>query len=140
MTTTTTPDHVGTRRPFLATRDEAALRRALRVNGLFSTASGAAVVAAGAWVGEQLGTAHTGWVRIAGVALVLYGLDLFLLARARRASTGAPFVIGADVAWVAGSVAVLVAGVVEPTGGRVLVAGVAVAVAVIAWLQWRAWR
>lgn len=119
-----------------------AVRRWLRANATFSTLSGVAVAAAAPWLADQLGTDATALVRLVGVALVVYGVDLAVLATrsaplVRRLT---PAVVVADVVWVAVSAAALAAGAVATTVGTLLVADVAAIVAVFAIGQYRALR
>jgi hypothetical protein len=116
------------------------LRNRIRANGVFSIASGLFVAAAGSWVADRLGVEHTSFVRVAGLILAIYGLDLLVIAGARwrRLRAAAVAVVAADAAWVAGTAIVLAAGWVEPRGGRLLLAAAGLAVAGLAVAQGRA--
>lgn len=85
----------------------------------------------GSWVADRLGVERTGVVRVVGLVLAAYGLDLLVTAtsRWRRLSTAAVGVVVADLAWVVGTVVVLAAGWVDPRSGRLLLIAAGVAVA-----------
>lgn len=114
------------------------LRNILRVNAATSLAAGLVMAIAPATVDRVLGTGHAGWVRAVGVGLVVFALDVAVEAgaRASRLSRWTPVVIGADMAWVAASVATIAAGWYQPQG-IALVAATAAMVATFAVLQWR---
>lgn len=112
------------------------LRRAVLPDGVASGALGMALALAAdplaAWFDLP-----SALLRGAGLALIPFGAVLALLAsRPRIARAAVLAVVAVNVAWVAGSLVLLVARWVEPTAfGRAFVGGQAVAVAVFAGLQ-----
>lgn len=118
------------------------LRSRLRLNAAFSVLSGLATIALAGWVGDQLGTGRIGLVRIAGAALVAYGLDLVITARLRwsRLMPAATAVVAADALWVVGTVVVLATGAVDRAGGRALLIATGVIVLELALVQASALR
>jgi hypothetical protein len=116
------------------------LRNRIRANGAFSIASGLFVATAGAWVAGRLGVERSGVVRVAGLVLAVYGLDLLVVAATRWRLLGAATVgvVAADLAWVAGTVVAVATGWGDPGGGRVLLAAAGVVVAGFAVAQGRA--
>lgn len=113
------------------------LRNTLRVNALLSGAAGLLCTTVAGPVADLLGTEQTGAVRIVGLGLVVFALDLALLARARpaRLAAGATLVAVADEAWTVGMVALVVAGAFEPVGALVALA-IGLMTAIFAWLEW----
>ena len=131
MTTITTARP--TTRPVAAgldVRRTRALRRTLRLNALTSVIGGltAAIGAAGA--DRLLGTASPGWVRVVGLGLVVFGIDVgaATMLGVRRLASVTPWISAVDLAWVAASVATIVLGWFSTTGALVI-GGVAMAVA-----------
>lgn len=118
------------------------LRAWLRVNALFSLTTGAVTAVAPGWVADRLGTDQAGLVRLAGLALVVYAVDLVLVSGTRwqRLRSMAPLIVAADIAWVLGTVLVLAAGVVEPSSGQLLLAATGAVVGALALGQLRSLR
>ena len=118
------------------------LLNALRLNAAFSAISAICLFLAGGWVAAQLGLASAVPVYLVAGGLVLFALQLILIVRTGRIRHWeVRAIIGGDIAWVIGS-AVLVALFYESitTIGLVMVDGVAIAVAVFAFLQIRGLR
>ena len=120
------------------TMNDRLLRTALRGNGLFSAVSGAMMVVASRPLAEFIGLAWPSALLILGIILLLYALDLFWFTRRATISlTFAWVAIVLDVAWVMGSVALLLA---DPLGftvaGKWFVGLMAEAVALFAVVQW----
>lgn len=120
------------------TMNDRLLRTALRGNGLFSAVSGAMMVVASRPLAEFIGLAWPSALLILGIILLLYALDLFwFTSRATISLTFAWVAIVLDVAWVMGSVALLLA---DPLGftvaGKWFVGLMAEAVALFAVVQW----
>lgn len=133
----------GRNRPRLPAGDPATpLRAWLCANAVFSFTTGAVITAAPGSIGDQLGTDQTGLVRLAGVALVAYAVDLVLVARTRWQRLGriAPIVVAADGTWVLGTILVLIARLVEPSSGQLLLAAIGAAVGALALGQLRSLR
>lgn len=105
------------------------LRSVLRADAVVTAAVGAAAVLAAGPLAEQVGTPTV--LRAVGVALVVVGADLALLARlsGRRLALAGSVVGELALAWVVGTAVVLALGLAEPAGAALLV-GVA---AVTAW-------
>ncbi len=115
------------------------LRRALRANGVFSTVSGGLALAAGSYaIGPRLGVEPSWIVLLVGLGLLLFAFDLFAnAARIDISLSKVKSAIAGDIAWIAGSIAVIL---IDPTGlttaGVVTIAIVAAVVAEFAMLQW----
>ena len=113
-----TPTQTGTRLPTAPTRPASrptaadVLRAVLTVNAITSIGGGAAALVAGGAIAELIGAAGVGWVRLVGAGLLLFGLDVLLLARspARTRARWAPLVSAVDAAWVAGTIGAIAAG------------------------------
>ena len=119
------------------------LRAVLGVNASTSLLAGSAAAIAPTAVGDLLGLGDGSGVglivRIVGVGLALFAIDVALVAR--RSSDGAlrrhaQLVAAADVAWVVATVAVV--GLVDMSAlGRVLAVGQGIGVSTFAALQLR---
>jgi uncharacterized protein YndB with AHSA1/START domain len=112
------------------------LATAVSWNAVFSGTSGVTLLAGGALLAGPLGV-HGGLLALVGVGLVGFAVTLvWLLAVPRRLRPGARWVIGADLAWIAGAAALLSAwpDVLTATGRGALGAATAV-VAVLAVAQ-----
>jgi hypothetical protein len=112
------------------------LRLALRANATFSTVSGSVLAAGAPFLGPWLGIPP---LALAAVGLVLLPFAWLLFRNAARTPISQPearLAVGADVAWVVGSAALLTC---DPLGlsqaGRVAVVVVALCVAHFALLQ-----
>lgn len=118
------------------------LRSLLRMDGALCGATGLVAAAAAGPVADLLGPdVSTTVVRVVGIALVLYALDLTLTSRA-AARWQRPATLGAgigNVAWVAATV-VLVAMGVFSTLGAVVALVIATVVGELGVLQLRAAR
>ncbi len=125
----------------IADRAERRLRRVLAANATTSVVAGAALAIAPDRLDDLLGTGQPGWVRIVGIAVVLFGIDVAWLARRPRRDLVrfTPAVIVADVAWVVLSVVTLLLGWFAGAGIAAVIA-MAVAVDTFALLQFAAWR
>ena len=132
MTTTTVPT-VAPRRTA-----EGRLRAVLAVNAATSLVAGVAGLAAARWWSEELGVDSPGWVRIVSIGLVLFAVDVALVARSRRdvLRRHAATVSVADLTWVAAT-AVLVAVGAFSTTGAIIAVVMAVGVLDFALLQLR---
>lgn len=117
------------------------LRNTLRLNAVTSLCGGAVAALVPEPLDEVLGTGHPGWVRIVGTGLVVFAVDVAVVAGARhgRLVHWARVVTAADVAWVLASVATIAAGWYR-AGGTALVAAVAAMVGFFASRQLVAWR
>lgn len=121
-----------------AKTDDLLLRRALRGNALFSTVSGLALAAGAFAIGPRIGVEPSWIVLLVGLGLLPFAFDLFTNAARQRVDLArAKTAIAGDVAWVVGSIAVIL---IDPTGlttaGVVTIAIVAAVVADFAMLQW----
>ncbi|MGD9753141.1 MAG: hypothetical protein AB7W59_19275 [Acidimicrobiia bacterium] len=114
------------------------LRCVLAVNAATSAVTGALALSAGRATADALGTGAVTVVRVLGAGLLLFALDVALLAsgRLRRPTLahGALAVAALDAAWVAGSIAVVLGAELSGTG-RAVVAVQAIGVADFAALQ-----
>lgn len=108
----------------------ARLRLVLRANATFSFTCGVVALVAGAWLSRELGIGHVLLTRLLGGGLILFAVAVMVISRLdeQRLRAEAALVAVADVAWVVGSVAILLTGW-STTTGNVIVALVALAVA-----------
>lgn len=118
------------------------LRLALRGNALFSAVSGLVLAAGSYAIAPRLGVEPSWIVLAVGIGLLPFAFDLFVNSARLRIDHGrVKTAIAADIAWVAGSVAVVV---IDPTGlttaGYVTIVVVAAVVADFALLQWIGFR
>ena len=130
--------------------DARALRRTLRLNAEFSVLSGLVFVLAAGFLAGALfrgvdglfGLSLSTVVLIVGAAIVVFGVDVFLVSLLGRPRWGVvAAVIVADVGWVAGSVALVVLARSFLTGaGMAVVVAVAAVVAAFAVAEWRGLR
>lgn len=114
----------------------ARLRAVLALNATTSLAAGAVAALAPRWVADTAGLGSTGWTRAVGVALVVFAVDVALVARYSRASlrAAALAISAVDIAWVVATVVVVAAADLN-TAGVVLAAVMAIGVADFAALQ-----
>jgi hypothetical protein len=113
-----------------ATTAERQLRAVLALNAATSAAAGLVALVAGGWVADLLDVSTVGIVRLVGAALVVFALDVALVARATpaRLRRGAALVSAADAAWVVATVVLVAAGAFGGAGVAVAaVMGVGVA-------------
>ena len=114
------------------------LRRALQVNGVFSSLSGLVLIAASDRIDALLGIEAP--LRPTGVLLLIFAASLFQNARRQIINrTEAWVAVGLDVAWVIGTTALVFAGVFSSAGNRI-VAIVAAVVLVFAVAQFAGLR
>ena len=112
------------------------LRDSLRANAAFSLVSGATFVAASEPLSRFFGLPEAAALSGLGANLLVFAALLLLLAGARAIRLWlAALVVAADVAWVAGSAALILAGPLS-TGGNGAAAAIACAVLVFALLQY----
>lgn len=113
------------------------LRSVLAANALVSGLVGAVCTIAADPVADVLGVSRVGLVRLIGIGLVIFAVDLLVLwmVRPRWLVPGARIVAGTDAAWSAGTVAVTVAGALDPIGAA-LVLATGVVTAEFAYLEW----
>lgn len=115
------------------------LRKLLRLNAAFSATTGIVGLAAPGRVARTLGVDATWVIRALGVGLVLYAVDLLVVAtlRHRRLVPLGRAASAADAAWVAGTGVVVATGAVS-TGGALVLVLLAIPVGALAAMQWRA--
>lgn len=93
------------------------LRRSLLANGGFSLISGIVLIPGARPLAELFGLAAPGMLVILGVGLLIYAVTLLRNGLRERISQTEAFVaVLLDLAWVAGSAAVIFAGVLNTTG------------------------
>ncbi len=87
----------------------ARLRTVLRLNAGFSAIGGLIALIAASWVSDGAGIDHVTLTRIVGAGLILFAIDVLLLARASEARLvrDSLLVSVADLSWVAASMVVL---------------------------------
>ncbi|MDX1436158.1 MAG: hypothetical protein R3335_05065 [Anaerolineales bacterium] len=113
------------------------LHRALLANGMFSTISGLALILFSGLIGNFIGISPSAILAGVGAVLVLFGLVvLWVATRPAISRSLAAAVTILDLVWVAGSILLLITGVVPFTPeGKWAVAIAADIVAVFAVLQ-----
>jgi hypothetical protein len=114
------------------------LKNTLFGNSAFSFISGVACLLFSGAIASFLGLS-TSWIVLAlGVGLIVYGVEIFLAARAEPVNTGiATFAVYADLAWVLGSAILIFANLIPlTTAGKWAIAIVADIVLVFAILQY----
>ena len=112
------------------------LRNSLRANAAFSLLSGATFIAASEPLSRFFGLPEPTALSGLGANLLVFAALLLLLAASRAIRLWlAALVVGADVAWVAGSGVLILAGPLS-TGGNGAAAAIACAVLVFALLQY----
>jgi hypothetical protein len=105
------------------------VRNTLRLNAFTSLLGGLAAAVPAGLTDRALGTHHSGWVRVVGLGLVLFAIDVATIAgaRASRLLRWTPVIIAADIARVFASIATIVAGWYS-TSGAIVVGALAVIV------------
>lgn len=119
-----------------------ALQGPLWANAVFSSVSGLLLVLMPGWWAARIGLAPAWLLAALGVGLVVFaGVVLWASALPERRRGVIAAIIAADLGWVLATPVVLAAaGSGLSAFGQVLLAGVAAAVALLALLQWLAWR
>ena len=117
------------------------LRRILRANAVSSIISGAVMTAVPVTVDDLLDTGHPGWIRLVGIGLILFALNVAFASTLdrRKLAAAAPVIIAGDISWVIGSIVTVLFGWYSG-GGIVAVLAVAAMVDTFAVLQWSALR
>ncbi len=111
------------------------LRRALRMNGVFSTVSAAVFLAAAKPLTEWIGLNSQLWLIATGISLLVFAVGLFLIAaRAQLSVPEAGAAVALDLGWVLGSVVLLELGLFT-AGGSVAVGALAAVVFTFAVMQ-----
>ena len=122
----------------MSTNNSSLLRNVLFGNSAFSFTSGLASVLFSKSIADFLGLSAS-WIILAlGVGLILYGIEIFLAARAEPVNKAlATFAVYADLAWVLGSAVLIFANLVDfTTAGKWAIAIIADIVLVFAILQY----
>lgn len=101
------------------------LTRILRLDAGANVLAGLVLLAAAGWLADPLGLGTAWPIRIAGVALVVYGVENLAVAR-RTSSAGLTGLIVVDLVFAAAALAVAVA---DPTGAETWARWALVAVA-----------
>jgi hypothetical protein len=119
-------------------RESALLRNALRGNALFSGISGLVLLLGAQTLAQFTGIQEPVVFTLLGVVLILFAIDLVWIASKENINRHLAWaVIILDVAWVAGSIFILLTDLIPLTvAGRWAIALVAEAVAVFAILQY----
>ena len=114
------------------------LKNTLFGNSAFSFISGIAFLLFSKAIAGFLGLSAS-WIILAlGVGLIVYGIEIYLAARAESVNTGiAKFAVYADLAWVLGSAVLIFANLVPfTTAGKWAIAIIADIVLIFAILQY----
>jgi hypothetical protein len=100
------------------------LRQVLGANAATSLLAGAAGLVAAGWWSEELGIPSSAWIRVVSAGLVVFALEVAVVAarRGSRLVAGAAVISALDLAWVAGTVAVLTLVDLTTTGRVVAIA------------------
>lgn len=133
--TAPTADRLGTDRPAIE-KPAARLRAVLGLNAATSLAAGLVGTIAASWTADTLGLGSVAWTRIVSIGLIVFAVDVALVATRARASLrpAALAISMADIAWVVGTVAVLATADLTSTG-TVLAVVMGIGVADFAALQ-----
>jgi len=92
----------------MSTNSSSLLRKALIGNSIFCTTSGLIFTMFSNSISAFLGIQASVVILILGIVLFLYGVEVFIFARKESINEPfARFVIGADIAWVIGSVVLI---------------------------------
>ena len=98
-------------------RREKLLRNALKGNGVFSTLSGIAFIAAAGPIADRIGLAYPWVLMVIGASLLIFAVGLFRNATATDLNLlEARIAVALDFAWVLGSVVVVALGILSTTG------------------------
>jgi hypothetical protein len=115
------------------------LRNALLFNAVFSFACGVALLATPHAIAALLGEVPVMLCQILGVGLVLFAAEVAWVGTRKPVSRLlAKLITAADVAWVAGSVVLVVAAAgFLSFWGQILILDIALLTGFCAWCQWR---
>lgn len=102
------------------------LRTVLRINAATSLPTGLLALVAAPWVGDGIGVESTLLIRLVGAGLVVFAVDVLLVAASDRVTTLAKLVSAADLAWVAGTLVLVAAGAFSTLGAALMLAVAAV--------------
>jgi len=121
----------------MSNNNSSLLRNALYANSAFCFLSGLDFVLFSKPIANFLGLSTSSVILVLGIGLLLYGIEIFIFARKENISEGfAKFVIGADIAWVLGSVVLIFSSLVDfTTAGKWATAIIADIVLVFAIVQ-----
>lgn len=121
--------------------DTTRLRTILRINAASSFVSGAVMVAAPDTVDDLLDTGDPGWIRLVGIGLILFALNVAFTSTLdrRKLVAATPAIIAGDIGWVVGSIVTALLGWYSG-GGIAAVLTIAAMVGTSALMQWNALR
>ena len=98
----------------MSTNNSSLLRNALYGNSVFCFLSGLDFALFSKPIAMFLGLSASWIIFVLGIGLMIYGADVFFFARKESINEGfAKFVIGADIAWVVGSVILIFSSLVD---------------------------
>ena len=100
------------------------LRMVLMINAATSFAGGAVGLATAPWLSEELGFNHVALTRILSIGLMVFALDVAMLARARAGRTvrwSAAVSVG-DFTWVVATIGLIATGTLTTAGVVVAIA------------------
>ncbi|MGB0369406.1 MAG: hypothetical protein ACPGD8_08365 [Flavobacteriales bacterium] len=114
------------------------LKTALLANATFSSLSGIGMLLFSNWLSEIMGITNKWVLPVIGSGLILFAITIVYNAtRPSISANQVKLIIAQDLAWVIGSLVVIIFGLFNLTTiGYLLVGVVTVAVADFAWLQW----
>jgi hypothetical protein len=97
------------------------LRNTLRADALFCAVGGVDLLAFSGKAGELLGVRQTGSLLVLGAGLIVYAAYLFAASRREPLSLNVAWALAmADLAWVAGSAALIAVGPLSATGNWIV--------------------
>jgi len=100
----------------MSNNNSSLLKKALYGNSIFCSTSGLAFTLFSKPIADFLGLSASWAILALGIGLLLYGIEVFIFARRETISEGfAKFVIGADIAWVLGSMVLIFTSLVDFT-------------------------
>ena len=126
----------------MSNNNSSLLRNALFGNSIFCSTSGLAFVIFAKPIAAFLGLSASWIILVLGIGLVLYGVEVFIIARRETIDEAfAKFVIGADIAWVVGSVILiftnLVAFTIPGKWGIAIIADIVLVIAIVQFMGMR---
>ncbi|MFT5779353.1 MAG: hypothetical protein ACI837_002311 [Crocinitomicaceae bacterium] len=115
------------------------LRKAVQLNAVFSSASGASLLLSPISIAEFMHLSDPMILRFVGIGLVVFAISLVYFTRKKSVNPKEiRLVIFQDLTWVLASVALLIARPFEiSSGGNILIAGVALIVFSFTVAQWK---
>ncbi len=116
------------------------LNRSLQLNAVFSFATGLALAAFPALIGDALGVSVDGWLRLLGLALLGHAVFLLWAAQRPKVKTWATLNVIAVAPYPLLMIGLVATGLVERGTGQALILADGAIVGAIAFAQWTGLR